>query len=115
MGELIMWFQKKKKDVIKSKIQTDHFDPKQAKFKNWVHCAKHIQATQGFKGFYAGLTPCLLRAAPVNAATFLAYLLYSSSILSSFITKKKKTLHWKDEGMIIRYETAKSFFANQHK
>jgi len=58
-------------DVIKSKIQAD--DTKNPKYKSWLGCAKSIYRTSGIKGFYSGIVPCLLRAPPANAATFLGF------------------------------------------
>jgi solute carrier family 25 (mitochondrial carnitine/acylcarnitine transporter), member 20/29 len=33
----------------------------------------HILKTEGWKGLYVGYTPSVIRAFPVNAATFLGY------------------------------------------
>jgi solute carrier family 25 carnitine/acylcarnitine transporter 20/29 len=58
-------------DVIKSKYQADDINnPKYTSLKN---CALDIHRTAGFKGFYSGLVPCLLRAPPANAATFAGF------------------------------------------
>ena len=38
-----------------------------------VAAAQSIFRAQGLRGFYRGFSPCLVRAAPVNAMTFLAY------------------------------------------
>lgn len=58
-------------DVIKSKYQTD--DVKNPKYKSILDCAKRIYKSSGIKGFYRGIVPCLLRAPPANAATFLGF------------------------------------------
>lgn len=67
-----MWLPVYPIDSIKSKIQTDGFG-KDAKYKGMVDCAQQIYRQQGIPGFYRGFLPCLLRAAPVNASTFLAF------------------------------------------
>jgi solute carrier family 25 carnitine/acylcarnitine transporter 20/29 len=58
-------------DAIKSKLQTDAFDPTQQKYKGALDCARKTMAIEGIGGFFRGIGPCLLRAAPSNAATFL--------------------------------------------
>jgi solute carrier family 25 carnitine/acylcarnitine transporter 20/29 len=58
-------------DVIKTKIQTDSFT--KPVYKGMVDCAKKIYQAQGLAGFFRGITPCLLRAGPVNAGTFVVY------------------------------------------
>lgn len=58
-------------DVIKSKYQSD--DIKNPKYTSISSCAKSIYRSSGIKGFYSGIIPCLLRAPPANAATFLGF------------------------------------------
>ena len=58
-------------DVIKSKYQAD--DVKNPKYKSIASCARDIYRTSGIRGFYSGIVPCLLRAPPANAATFLGF------------------------------------------
>jgi solute carrier family 25 (mitochondrial carnitine/acylcarnitine transporter), member 20/29 len=58
-------------DVIKSKYQAD--DVKNPKYTSVLNCAKSIYRSSGVRGFYSGIVPCLLRAPPANAATFLGF------------------------------------------
>lgn len=58
-------------DVIKSKLQTDAFDPAKKMYNSSWDCAKKVFKAEGIKGFYRGFVPCILRAAPVNAGKFL--------------------------------------------
>ncbi len=58
-------------DVIKSKYQAD--DINNPKYTSLKSCAMDIYRTAGFKGFYSGLVPCLMRAPPANAATFAGF------------------------------------------
>lgn len=58
-------------DVIKSKYQAD--DVKNPKYTSIVSCVKDIYRVSGIRGFYSGIVPCLLRAPPANAATFLGF------------------------------------------
>ncbi|KAJ3280500.1 Mitochondrial carrier protein ymc2 [Borealophlyctis nickersoniae] len=60
-------------DVIKSKIQTDGFDAATRKYSGIVDCARKTIAQKGISGMYRGFSACMLRAGPVNAATFVAY------------------------------------------
>ncbi|KAJ2593377.1 Mitochondrial carrier protein ymc2 [Coemansia sp. RSA 1722] len=68
-----MWLTSYPIDVIKSKMQTDGFAGSARKYSGTVDCAKQVMAQEGFKGFFRGITPCLLRAAPANAATFIGF------------------------------------------
>lgn len=54
-------------DVIKSVIQSH--DNKLS----IPQAASKIYKTSGFKGFFKGFTPTMIRAFPANAATFLGY------------------------------------------
>jgi len=38
-----------------------------------INCAKEINATHGFKGFWIGFSACSTRAITANAFMFLAY------------------------------------------
>ncbi|KAI8071687.1 mitochondrial carrier domain-containing protein [Gongronella butleri] len=60
-------------DVIKSKLQTDAFDPANRKYSGVLDCARKTLAVEGAAGFFRGIGPCLLRAAPSNAATFMGF------------------------------------------
>lgn len=58
-------------DIVKSKLQTDnHLN---WKYKSIRHVMKDIYATRGLRGFFVGFGPTILRAAPANAATFVAF------------------------------------------
>ncbi|KAJ3170360.1 Mitochondrial carrier protein ymc2 [Geranomyces variabilis] len=60
-------------DSIKSKLQTDGFDAKTRRYNGMVDCARKTLAQEGAAGLYRGFWACMARAAPVNAATFVAY------------------------------------------
>lgn len=66
-----MWISIYPVDVIKSKLQTDRLG--NWKYKNSLHVFKDIYKTSGLRGFFVGFTPTILRAAPANAATFVAF------------------------------------------
>ena len=58
-------------DAIKSKIQSDSLT--NPRYSGILDCAKKTFATDGIAGFYKGFWPCMLRAFPVNSASFLTY------------------------------------------
>eukprot|EP01137_Pigoraptor_chileana_P009048 Opistho-2@56722 len=58
-------------DVIKSKLQADSLSS--PKYSGTVDCIRKTFAEEGIRGFYRGLTPCVLRAIPASASTFLAF------------------------------------------
>ncbi|KAF9551301.1 hypothetical protein EC957_009185 [Mortierella hygrophila] len=59
-------------DVVKNKIMTQP-DVKNPPFPTIVSCFKHVYRTDGFKGFYRGFLPCLLRAFPTNACALTSF------------------------------------------
>jgi len=58
-------------DAVKSKLQADSFA--NPRYKNSFDCIRQTFAKEGVSGFYRGFLPCMLRAFPVNACTFLAF------------------------------------------
>ncbi|KAI8082904.1 mitochondrial carrier domain-containing protein [Halteromyces radiatus] len=68
-----MWMTVYPLDAIKSKLQTDAFDPAHRKYSGVLDCARKTLAVEGMAGFFRGIGPCLLRAAPSNAATFMGF------------------------------------------
>ena len=47
--------------------------PHNAPRPTFIGTFKRIRATYGFRGFFAGLSPTILRAFPVNASAFYVY------------------------------------------
>jgi solute carrier family 25 carnitine/acylcarnitine transporter 20/29 len=58
-------------DAMKVRLQTD--DMKAPKYRGMMHAARIIYKADGLGGFYRGLVPVVLRAFPVNGATFVAF------------------------------------------
>lgn len=58
-------------DAVKVRLQTD--DLAAPKFRGALHAMRSIIAADGVAGFYRGLVPVVLRAFPVNGATFVAF------------------------------------------
>lgn len=59
-------------DVIKARIQAAP-DVSPPVYNGVRGAAQAILKEQGWKGFFAGFTPCLVRALPANAACFVAF------------------------------------------
>ena len=55
-------------DYVKTHVQLER--PTHPRF---LQCARHIVRTEGFRPFFKGFLTTVLRAFPVNAATFVAY------------------------------------------
>ncbi|CAG8839535.1 17923_t:CDS:2, partial [Racocetra persica] len=68
-----MWIPAYPIDAVKSKIQTDGFTPETRQYKGSIDCFVKVYRKEGVRGFFKGFGTCMLRAAPVNASTFLAY------------------------------------------
>lgn len=56
-------------DVVKSKMQTDGFGEGQ-RYKSMRDCFGQVWREAGFRGFWKGIAPTLVRAMPVSAGTF---------------------------------------------
>ncbi|KAJ2661625.1 Mitochondrial carrier protein ymc2 [Coemansia sp. RSA 1200] len=68
-----MWLTSYPIDVVKSKLQTDEFSAESRKYSGSIDCVRKIMKQEGVGGFFRGITPCILRAAPANAATFVGF------------------------------------------
>ncbi|KAF9356345.1 Mitochondrial carrier protein ymc2 [Mortierella sp. AD094] len=68
-----MWMTVYPIDVIKSKLQTDGFTAATRQYASAMDCARQTLAKEGVAGFFKGFAPCILRAAPANAVTFLGF------------------------------------------
>lgn len=73
MAGYSMWISAFPIDVIKSKMQTDGITASTRKYPTAMSCIKDTYKSNGVKGFFRGFLPCILRAAPANAATFLGF------------------------------------------
>jgi len=59
-------------DVIKSKMQTAPFDGT-SPYKSYFQCITSIYQKEGWRAFFRGLSPCLIRSIPANASAFFAF------------------------------------------
>ncbi|OCH87876.1 mitochondrial carrier [Obba rivulosa] len=70
-------------DMIKSRMQTDGFSPKDGqKYKSTLDCVRTVWRTEGIGAFTRGLGPTLIRSPFANGATFLGFEL-ASRLLNS--------------------------------
>jgi len=59
-------------DVIKSSLQSDELEHSQRKYHNIIDCARKLYRDEGgWRRFFRGFTPCLLRSIPANATMLL--------------------------------------------
>lgn len=65
-----LWLASYPFDVVKSKMQTDAITPADQRYRSMRDCFAQIWRADGFRGFWRGLAPTLLRAMPVSAGTF---------------------------------------------
>lgn len=66
----VLWLSSYPLDVIKSKVQSDGFDPATKKYRGALDAAAKTMKQSGFIGFWRGIIPTLLRATPASASTF---------------------------------------------
>ncbi|KAJ2160975.1 Mitochondrial carrier protein ymc2 [Coemansia sp. RSA 552] len=68
-----MWLTSYPIDMVKSKLQTDALAGDARKYTGTIDCVRKILGQEGVRGLFRGITPCLLRSAPANAATFIGF------------------------------------------
>jgi solute carrier family 25 carnitine/acylcarnitine transporter 20/29 len=59
-------------DIIKSVVQAAPLDASRESLR-WLNVATRIWRAGGFKAFFRGFVPCVVRSLPVNAVTFYGY------------------------------------------
>nr|CAB3266176.1 mitochondrial basic amino acids transporter [Phallusia mammillata] len=70
LSGMVSWAITYPADVIKSRIQADGTGGRPYKYSGIMDCARQMQKKEGSGVFFRGITSTLLRAFPVNAATF---------------------------------------------
>lgn len=68
-------YQRKPDELViqSSSSQSNTKKAPDGKYKNMFDCIKSIMKNEGYRGFYRGLTPQLLKTAPASAITFCVY------------------------------------------
>jgi solute carrier family 25 carnitine/acylcarnitine transporter 20/29 len=77
IGGVLFWLLFFPFDVMKSAMQADSPWKENKKYKSTIDCYNKFMIEGGWKRFYKGLSPCMMRAIPANAV-----LLYTSSFIS---------------------------------
>ncbi|KAI9789427.1 MAG: hypothetical protein M1833_002421 [Piccolia ochrophora] len=67
----VFWMTSYPSDVIKQRIMTDPLQDR--KFKRWVDAARAVGQERGYRGYWRGFLPCILRAFPANAMALVAF------------------------------------------
>jgi solute carrier family 25 carnitine/acylcarnitine transporter 20/29 len=80
VGGILFWLLFFPFDVIKSAMQGDSPFKDKRKFLNVVDAVNKLNAEGGYRRFYRGLSPCMLRAVPANSV-----LLLTSSYLAEHL------------------------------
>jgi len=73
LGGLTYWLATYPIDVIKSSIQSDKIAVAERRYSGFVDCAVKLYKEGGYRRFFRGFSPCLLRSVPANAACFYGY------------------------------------------
>lgn len=67
----VYWLFAMPADIIKQRILTDSLT--QPKYSSWWDCAKNIYLRDGYRGYYRGFAPCILRSFPTNASAVFVF------------------------------------------
>jgi len=67
IGGFFFWFLFFPFDVVKSSLQGDNILKDQRKYKGLIDCYCKLYQEGGWRRFYRGFSPCILRAIPANA------------------------------------------------
>lgn len=74
-------------DVVKSKMQSDGFGASR-RYSGMRDCFAQTYRREGWRGFWKGIGPTLLRAMPVSAGTFAVYVFLNYGGGDGKLTKK---------------------------
>jgi len=60
-------------DVVKQRVMTDALDVEKRRYRGWWEAWVRVWKNEGFRGYYRGFVPCVLRAFPANAAALFMF------------------------------------------
>ena len=69
-GGFFYWVLTYPTDVIKSSMQADDTVKANRKYNGIIDCVQKLYREEGWRRFFRGLTPCLMRSLPANAVMF---------------------------------------------
>ncbi|KAK4516271.1 Glucosamine-6-phosphate isomerase (Glucosamine-6-phosphate deaminase) (GNPDA) (GlcN6P deaminase) [Mucor velutinosus] len=92
---IVAWCSTYFADVVKTRIQSEP-----ERYKGFIDCIKSSYRNEGWRIFFRGLTPTILRAFPSNAATFAAYTWTMKLCQSSQLTAVKQQ-HNKNDAILL--------------
>lgn len=69
-GGLLYWLLTYPTDVIKSTMQSDDAVKSRRQYRGIVDCVRKLYQEDGWRRFFRGLSPCLMRSLPANATMF---------------------------------------------
>ena len=70
LGGFCYWFLTYPLDVTKSAMMSDEVKKSNRKYTGVLHCMKSLYQEGGMRRFLVGISPCLMRSIPANAAMF---------------------------------------------
>ena len=71
LAGMLFWLWGYPLDILKTRIQADSFERPQ--YKSILDCHRKLMKIEGPRAYTNGLVPCVTRAIPVNAVSFIAY------------------------------------------
>ena len=71
LASMALWAVAFPSDTVKNRMMSQP-DVQPRKYPTVRHCIRYIYVTEGWKGYYRGFVPCLLRSFPTNGAAFVA-------------------------------------------
>lgn len=71
LGATVFWTTAYPSDVVKQQILTDSIT--QPKYRTWMDACRSVYTRWGFKGYFKGFVPSIIRSFPANAAALAAY------------------------------------------
>ena len=73
----VFWLTSYPSDVVKQRLMTDPMggalNDGQRQFRGWKDAAVAVWRERGWKGYWRGFVPCILRAFPANAMALVAF------------------------------------------
>ncbi|PHH61746.1 hypothetical protein CDD81_7993 [Ophiocordyceps australis] len=73
----VFWLTSYPADLVKQRIMTDALGGRigdgTRRYRSWAQAARAVYCEAGWRGYWRGFVPCILRAFPANAVALLAF------------------------------------------